>query len=49
MDNQGQAGITLRATAAAAISGNVITDNFLTGVHGVTASSEGIVLFNAQP
>jgi hypothetical protein len=49
VDNQTQAGIQIRAAAAVQISGNVITDNFLIGAHGVPSSSVGIVLFNAQP
>jgi len=49
VNNQTQVGIQVRAAAGAVISGNVITDNFLIGAHGVPASSVGITLFNAQP
>jgi hypothetical protein len=49
VNNQTQSGIQIRAAAAATISGNVVTDNFLIGAKGVPPSSVGIVLFDAQP
>jgi hypothetical protein len=48
VDNQIQSGIALRDQAAATISGNVVTDNFLIGAKGVLNSSVGVFLSYAQ-
>jgi hypothetical protein len=49
VDDQIQVGIQIRSEAAGAISGNVITDHFFIGAHGVPESSVGIFLVYAQP
>jgi hypothetical protein len=49
VSGQSQAGIQIRAQAASAISGNVITDHFRIGANGVPQSSVGIFLVFAQP
>jgi hypothetical protein len=46
---QQQSGIVIRAEAASAISGNVITDHFFVPARGVPQSSAGIFLFFADP
>jgi hypothetical protein len=47
--DQGQAGIHIRARAAAVIAGNSITDHFLIGAKGVLQFSVGIFLVDANP
>src|SRR5215475_11922801 len=47
--DQTQHGIQIRAEAAGAISGNVITDHFFIGAKGASLSSAGIFLVYAQP
>lgn len=49
VDGQNQSGIQIRAQAAGAISGNIITDHVLIGANGVPESSVGIFLAFAEP
>jgi hypothetical protein len=49
VDDEIQAGILVRAGAAGRISGNVITDHFFVGAHGVPRSAVGIFLVLATP
>ena len=49
VDDESQAGIQIRSGAGGRISGNVITDHFFIGAHGVPQSSVGIFLVFATP
>ncbi len=49
VDDELQVGIQIRSGAAGKISGNVITDHFFIGAHGVPQSAVGIFLVFATP